>query len=407
MRLFSKKSQQELDAAFLKAVSKYKLKRARVLVEGGANPCAQDEMGNTAFHVMAHENPYQGDCKRLTERDLLGLNSYDFDRDALVEFIIFLQAKGAQLDTPNADGDTCMHIVAQNNTASNRQTIACRGYPGENKNEYAIDLMGIFLRRGAGVDVLNHEKKTPLFLARNWSAVQTLIVAGARWGVQDMRGWTPLHYYSYEGCDEYRYYDYLKTPAGGNCLMIKTNDGRFLHELAIAEGSAMKYALAETLKWHHNKEKIRCDLEEKAKEIKAQECLPEKLEKSESQQANEDIVIVSTLQKEEIPVVAKEADWTLLSKTEIMYTKSAGVYALTEIFNFSQRSYKLLTCNLTTQVEATPVLKDFDDFSSSAILEDAHDHLIKAGGEADISSIKRRIQAINEGKPLKSRTQRL
>ncbi len=90
-----------------------------------------------------------------------------------------------------------------------------------------------------------------------------------------------------------------------------------------------------------------------------------------------------------------------------MHTKNAGVYALTEIFNFPQRSYKLLTCNLTTQVEATPVLRGFDDFSSSTILEDAYEHLIKAGGEADISSIERRIQVINEGKPIKSRTRGL
>ena len=92
---------------------------------------------------------------------------------------------------------------------------------------------------------------------------------------------------------------------------------------------------------------------------------------------------------ERVQVAEKTRDpWTLLSPDRVAFTtveKAIG-YKLTEVFNFSARTYTQVTHNLNSKAEASAV-KTFDEFTDKTPIEKAHAALERLGGTAQESLI--------------------
>jgi len=80
--------------------------------------------------------------------------------------------------------------------------------------------------------------------------------------------------------------------------------------------------------------------------------------------------------------------WALTAPAEVacVSEKAAVGYKLTDIFNFESREHTRIAANLETGAESQSV-RNFDEFSDKKILEEAHRHLVKLGGKADIAVI--------------------
>jgi len=87
---------------------------------------------------------------------------------------------------------------------------------------------------------------------------------------------------------------------------------------------------------------------------------------------------------------APEDGWQQLDKDKIALVKTEETlgYRVTEIFNFAARERTTLYRNLTTQQE-TVVIKNFDDITEKAPLEEALAELQKRGGRGSISGIRK------------------
>jgi hypothetical protein len=88
--------------------------------------------------------------------------------------------------------------------------------------------------------------------------------------------------------------------------------------------------------------------------------------------------------------VAKSADtdWILLKPDQVAHVsveKTIG-YKLTEIFNFSSRTYARITHNLETRADVSET-RGFDDFSDKSAFAAARQELLRLGGQADESSV--------------------
>ena len=83
-------------------------------------------------------------------------------------------------------------------------------------------------------------------------------------------------------------------------------------------------------------------------------------------------------------------DWQQLSEDTIAHIKTETTlgYKITEIFNFSARERTTLFQNLATRSE-TAVIKNFDDISEKAPLEEALSQLHQRGGRGSISGIRK------------------
>lgn len=114
---FGKKTQAELDAAFLKAVGRHKFDKAKKLLTQGANVLAVDAEGNTALHKLAGYCPYE----------------YSFEMDPVGSFIDFLISRQLDINALNHQGQNCLYSLA----------------PIGRRAEKADWMMHLLVRRGA------------------------------------------------------------------------------------------------------------------------------------------------------------------------------------------------------------------------------------------------------------------
>ena len=332
---FFKKTQAELDAAFLEAVGEYNFKKAKKLLAKGANAFARDADGDTALHQLAVGDPNRGDCHKE-----YGPPRYD----KLDEFICFLLNKKVEINAVNKTGKTCLHYVAANERD---------GY-GE--------MAGILLNRGADPNIPDLEGRTPLHCAASEIAGNDLIRNGAHVNVQDRSGKTPLHVAASKGQSELAH---LYIRKDRSAVAVKDKLGRYPHDSAIA-GLAGHHALSRHLLNLFNA--YNADLQKAQKQ--------KDLERSAASASN--------------------SAWILLTPEQVAHVKiekSLG-YKLTEVFNFHARTYTLITQNIETRVEGT-IVKSFDDFSDKTLLKDGYREFIRLGGKADEGTIYR--QTLNKG----------
>ena len=88
----------------------------------------------------------------------------------------------------------------------------------------------------------------------------------------------------------------------------------------------------------------------------------------------------------------KPTGWIKVTEDTIAHTvfgESLG-YRLTEVFNFSSRTYVYITQNLETKAE-NKTLTVFDEFGNKSFLLNALEELKKQGGTAEESSISGKI----------------
>ncbi len=85
-----------------------------------------------------------------------------------------------------------------------------------------------------------------------------------------------------------------------------------------------------------------------------------------------------------------QAEWRQLDEDKIAHVKTEEAlgYRITEIFNFTARERTTLFQNLATRSE-TAVIKNFDDISEKAPLEEALAQLHQKGGRGSISGIRK------------------
>jgi ankyrin repeat protein len=336
MPLF-RKTQVELDAAFLKAVAEYKFSKAKRLLKRGANVLARDADDNTALHKMARNNPDSGDC----HRELFGANYRIAD-----EFVCFLLNQKLEINATNKYGKTCLH------------------YAAANENDDEAKITGIFLNRGANPNIPDRVGMAPLHHAVSVRSATKLIENGARVNVQDRDGRTPLHVAAAKGEDSLVYL-YLK--ADKSAVAIKDKNEKYPHESAAA-GPAGHHMLSRFLLDQLNLHHYTVQVAKKQKEL------------------------------EQASAALLKDGWVLLDPEKVAHVdvqKSLG-YKLTEIFNFHARTYTLIAQNLETESEMT-VIKSFDDFPDPTILKDGYHELIRLGGKAEKSAIYK--QVLNKNQP--------
>ena len=145
----------------------------KVLLEGGGNPNAVDQYGETPLHVGAGaSSPIL-----LEQESALVMR-------VLLEF-------GADPNWQNHDGNTPLHVAAHTHGHYQR-TIE------------------ILLRGGAEVNVTNRDGNTPLHMAvirgsaNNPDSVELLVETGASIDATNNDGYTPLQLFLYGGPDERR-----------------------------------------------------------------------------------------------------------------------------------------------------------------------------------------------------------
>jgi hypothetical protein len=82
--------------------------------------------------------------------------------------------------------------------------------------------------------------------------------------------------------------------------------------------------------------------------------------------------------------LAVDTGWRLLAADEIAHVtvKEPVGYRITEIFNFTARTYAHIACNLESRAESQSI-KSFSELESGALLDKAHAELIRLGGCAE------------------------
>jgi hypothetical protein len=334
---FFKRTQQELDAAFLQAVADYKFNKAKRLLKRGASILACDADGNTALHKMAKNNPDNGDC----HRDIFGANYRVAD-----EFVCFLLKQNVQINAVNKYGKTCLHYSAAN--------------PDDDETKITI----ILLNRGANPNIPDQAGKVPLHYVLMERTAIKLIDNGARVTIQDNEGKTPLHLSAAKGEDNLVYL-YLKTDKSS--VAIRDKNDKYPYQSAI-DGPAGHHMLSRFLL---NQLHIYNHAVQTAQKKKEQE---------------------------KASAALFSNGWVLLEPEKVAHVdvqKSLG-YKLTEIFNFHARTYTVITQNLETKAEMS-VVKSFDDFPDPTILKDGYRELIRLGGKAEENVIYK--QSLNKNSP--------
>ncbi len=95
----------------------------------------------------------------------------------------------------------------------------------------------------------------------------------------------------------------------------------------------------------------------------------------------------------ELPPPA-DPGWKLVAPDEIAHVsiKEAIGYRVTEIFNFSSRTYTQISANLETRAESQS-MKSFSELDASERIEAAHAELIRQGGCAGDAGPKKKLPA--------------
>lgn len=342
---FFNKTQAELDAAFLNAVTKHKFDKAKKLLEKGANVLAVDAELNAAFHKLAG-------CYDAYRHEYAPLGTL-CNPAAVDEFVCFLLTRGVPINAANKQGQTCLHATL------------------EDKEDRKCDLLNIFLNRGADPNATDIQRRSPLhYIAMNKAldsdtCVNALVKRGARVEAQDIFGSTPLALAAMFGREELvdKYLELDKS-----LIEIRDNGGKYPHDVALAE--AGYHALAYTLR-----EKFEGHIKYKEKLAAAKKDEPK------------------------LAVPVSHDNWILLSQEKVAHVVREEKIGqkITETFNFRARVYIYHTQNLATNAETNNV-KSFDEFSDKTVFEDAFRELTRLGGKADANAIHG--QFLTKRKPL-------
>lgn len=324
---FFKKSQQELDAEFLKAVSKHKFKRAHKWLKKGASVFATDQDGNNAFHVLMKASPWQGDtCHSSSDDD------YYLRYDEAESFIRYLQAQKLDINARNKDGKIPLHLIAANK----------RDDKGYLSGHSECGLIEIALDAGGDPHAKDRYACQPLHFVSKLHAAESLKKFGADLMAQTDAGDFPATFAVRNGNEELTEF-YLKHKL---CL-ADSADGKDCRLYEVAEASN-HYRLAQIIKAR------------RVAYLAAQDPPAHTTEDS-----------------------SEDSGWEILGKERISYISEDAGYKITYIFNFNAEH---LTCvthsfNLATKTDAPAETKDFKNFPARTLLQKAQSLLTEAGND--------------------------
>ncbi|HYD18849.1 MAG TPA: ankyrin repeat domain-containing protein [Patescibacteria group bacterium] len=256
------------------------------------------------------------------------------------ELMAMFLNRGVDVNAKDGQGATVLHIASQDESYN------------------ATSKMSDVVTFGGDVHARDNQGRTPL----HWAAVKSyrtdavsfLINKRADVNAVDERGVTPLHLAAARG--------------DADLIKVLMNAGADIHALTKAGETVWDFAVAGGKDYQAQVLKA-----EAAKQLREQAQAQERARRIELQ-----------------PEAPKKPHdpWSLLGPDRVAFSsveKGVG-YKLTEIFNFSARTYTQITHNLGTKSEAV-VLKTFDEFSDKTALEKAHEALERLGGTVEKNTI--------------------
>lgn len=243
------------------------------------------------------------------------------------EMISVFLNRGLDINTKDESGATVLHYAVQD------------------ENYYSKEKTADLLNFGATLEARDNAGRTPMHWAATKGGYRTeplayLIAQGANVNAVDEKGVTPLHLAAQRGD-----VSIIKALLDAHAdIHAVTKDGKTVWDFAVAGGQDYQ---AQVLKAEAGRRK-----------------LAEEQRRVESEKA----------------AVPKDP-WKLLSPDRVAFStveRELG-YKLTEIFNFTARTYTQITHNLSTKAEGV-ALKTFDEFTDKTPIEKAHKALERLGG---------------------------
>lgn len=274
-------------------------------------------------------NPQAVDHKgRLGTHIAVGREDYSYGTGR--ELVAMFLNRGVDINARDREGATILHLGAQD------------------ENYSASTKVNDFVSFGGDVQARDNNGRTPLHYAAikgyKTDAIAALLEHRADVNAADEQGVTPLHLAAARGAADVIN---VLLKAGAD-MDARTREGRTVWDYAIEGGK------------DYQAQVLKAESARRAAEAEKQRAAQERAR------------------------TQKPADpWTLLGPDRVAHTTiERGVgYRLTEIFNFSARTYTQVTHNLNTKSEAVAV-KTFDEFHDKTPIEKAHAALERLGGTA-------------------------